>query len=103
MSNMLMFLRRGIKMITTSALTLTVLSYGYLQYINSIIGPLHVDKQNAIEFYKTHHQMPENKAALTYYWVVYKISEARVLGFHNYSSYCQKLNNKIIQYSLQNY
>lgn len=44
MNNMLRSLVRGVKILTVSAATLSILSYGYLQYINSIIGPLNVDK-----------------------------------------------------------
>lgn len=34
--------------------------FGYLQYVNSIIGPVDIEKDNALSFYKEHHKMTDS-------------------------------------------
>ena len=37
----------------------SMIGFGYLQYVNSILGPVDIDKTNALFFYKDHHKMTD--------------------------------------------
>lgn len=46
------YIKRGIKGFLITGVTVSAASYGYLQYVNSIIGPLNINKEEAIAYYK---------------------------------------------------
>lgn len=50
----------GLKVVGVSAITLSTLGYGYLQYVNSIMGPINIQKDEAISFYKSNHKMTDS-------------------------------------------
>lgn len=37
----------------------SIIGFGYLQYVNSILGPVDIDKSDALSFYKNHHKMTD--------------------------------------------
>ena len=81
----------------------SLFGFGYLQYVNSILGPVDIDKADALSFYKEHHKMTDSEASRTYYWVLFHICFARISNFSHYQSYCKKLNNKIVDPPPNNY
>ena len=38
------FLKTGLKLAAISGVSATVLGYGYLQYINTVLGPINLEK-----------------------------------------------------------
>ncbi len=38
-----------------------------------------------------------------YYWLLIDISIMRVLTYHSYAKNCEKINKKIVDFSLKNY
>lgn len=38
-----------------------------------------------------------------YYWVMFDIAMMRILTYHAYSSYCDKMNRKIVTPALKRY
>ena len=99
----LRLLKKGLKITIGTFFGITGFSLAYLQYINSQIGPLNLEKDAAIKHYKEKMNMNDREATKTYYWVLLKIAEARLFGYYSYSYYCRHLNKKIINFSIQNY
>jgi hypothetical protein len=97
------YLKMVFKVTTIGSLSATVFGYAYLQYINSVIGSISLNKEEAIAFYKEKYQYSEKQAKATYYYALWNLSIARILEYHTYVGYCDRLNRKIISYSLQNY
>ena len=52
MNKALNFFKKGLKYSLLGGSAITVGCYGYLQYVNSILGPIKIDKQNALDYYK---------------------------------------------------
>jgi hypothetical protein len=51
MNKVLSLARRGLKIAAYSAIGLSVAGFGYLQYINSVIGPIGIEKGEATSYY----------------------------------------------------
>jgi hypothetical protein len=96
-------LKQGLKYSFYCSTALAVSGYAYLQYVNSVLGPISIDKQNALDFYKDYHKMDEAEAVRTYYWILAHISLARIMSFRAYQQNCKSLNAKIVQPLLDNY
>ena len=67
-------MRRAVKLIVpilkigvASAIAASTLGYAYLQYINSIIGPIDWKKDDIVSAYKRIYFVSENKATRMYY------------------------------------
>ena len=76
-----------------------VSSLTYLQYINLQIGSIEIDKDALVKFYGSDdngYKMDEKEAANMYYWLWLDISLMRLFTYSSYSSYCAKLNQKIL-------
>jgi hypothetical protein len=99
----LKYLKTGAKIFALGFGASTTMGYVYLQYVNSQIGPIDLDHDEAINFYKVKYQLTGAKAEATYYYALWNISLARVLSYRSYSWYCSKLDRNIINYSLDNY
>ena len=95
--------KTGLKILAVSSISASVLGYGYLQYINSILGPTNIQYDDAISYYKDKHKMSDSEAVRTYYFAVWNLSLTRIINYRNYTWYCDKLNRKIIDFSLENY
>ena len=67
-------LKKGLAIASVTCLAAGTIGFAYLQYISSIIGPINVNKVDALKHYKTELKLSDEKALLTYYWVIYKIS-----------------------------
>jgi hypothetical protein len=52
MSKFYRLIKRGLQLTTISVTFGSIGGYAYLQYINSILGPIDIDKENAMAFYK---------------------------------------------------
>lgn len=52
MNKALNFFKKVLKYSLLGGSAITVGCYGYLQYVNSILGPIKIDKQNALDYYK---------------------------------------------------
>lgn len=46
------YIKSAFKVLFISGVTISTASYGYLQYVNSIIGPLNINQDEAIAYYK---------------------------------------------------
>jgi hypothetical protein len=97
------WLRWGLKYSFYCSSAIAAGSYAYLQYVNSVIGPIKVDKQTALDFYREEHRMGDDEAMRTYYWVIFHISLARITNFSSYKAYCEKFSSKILEPTLNNY
>lgn len=51
--------RTGLKYTFYCTTAISISAYAYLQYVNSQLGPIRIDKDNALNFYKEHHKMGE--------------------------------------------
>ena len=103
MQNFKKIAKTGLKVATISTISISALSYGYLQYINSILGPINIQYDEAISYYKDKHKMTDSEAVKTYYFAVWNLSLTRIINYRNYTWYCDKLNRKIVDFTLGNY
>lgn len=78
-------------------------SVAYLQYINSQIGEIDLDPVQTKKYYFEVLKMSQSEASRMYYWLYFDIGLMRVFTYHNYSTYCDKINKKIIDTTLKNY
>lgn len=90
------FLRSGLKYSFYFTTTLVAGSFAYLQYVNSVLGSVNIDKQTALDYYKEEHRMGDAEATRTYYWVLFHISLARIMSFNAYKNYCERFTTKIL-------
>ena len=97
------FFKIGFKVAAIGGLSGSILGYGYLQYVNSILGPINMNYDEAVNYYKSKYEMTDTKAHYTYYFALWNLSLSRILSYRNYAWYCDKLNRKVIDYSLSNY
>ena len=99
MLKMFKYVLQGFKysLYLTGATTAT--SLVYLQYINYKIGSIELDKDALVNFYSSsdnQYKMNVNEASNMYYWLWLDISIMRLFTYSSYSSYCEKLNKKIL-------
>jgi hypothetical protein len=52
MNKALNFFKKGLKYSLHGGTAIAVGCYSYLQYVNSILGPINIDKQNSLDYYK---------------------------------------------------
>jgi len=52
MNKALNFVKKSLKYCLFGSTVLTIGGYGYLQYINTLLGPINIDKQTALDYYK---------------------------------------------------
>ena len=78
----------GLKISTITIATTSVASFGYLQYINTVLGPIDLRYDEAISFYKDKYKMSDSKALMTYYFALWNLSLSRVINYRNYLWYC---------------
>jgi hypothetical protein len=97
------YLKKGLAWGSLIILGGSITGGAYLWHINSIIGPINIEKDNAISYYMNDLKMTKNKAYQTYYWVIFNIAIARITTFGTYQKICEKLNKKIFVYSIENY
>jgi hypothetical protein len=103
MNKVFNLIKKGLKYSFYCTTALTVTGYAYLQYVNSALGPINIDKQMALDFYKQQHKMGDAEATRTYYWVFFHISLARIMSFGTYKRACDRLATKIVEPTLANY
>lgn len=94
------FAGKSMMVLSVASAAAGTLGFAYLQHVNSIIGPINVNKDDALQHYKKNLHLSDEKALFTYYWVLYRIAESRVFNYHRYSSNCEKLKSKIASVSL---
>lgn len=78
----------------------------YLQYVNSQLGSIDVDRESVTNYYAKHSKefnVSESEARNMYYWLVMDIYFMRVLTFSSYSTFCSKINRRIVDQTLKNY
>jgi hypothetical protein len=80
--------KKGLKIGAYSTIGFSITGFAYLQYVNSIIGPISIDKNEALSYYKQDMKMSEGESERTYYWLLFRISLSRILRFHSYQSTC---------------
>ena len=96
MQKYLKTLGSGLKYAAYLGLGSVAVGFGYLQYINSQIGPIDVNRDETTKFYMSQYKMDSKEANRMYYWMMYDIALMRIFTYFSYSSYCQKLNKKIV-------
>lgn len=52
--------KTGLKYVSITLGFGSLCGFGYLQYVNSILGPVDIDKNDALSFYKEHHKMTDS-------------------------------------------
>ena len=97
------FFKTGLKVAGIGAVSSAVFGYGYLQYVNSKLGPITLDYDEAMTYYKQKHEMSDTKAHYTYYFALWNLSLSRIINYRSYTWYCDKFNRKVIDFSLTNY
>lgn len=78
----------------------------YLQYINSQVGSIEIDRTAMTKYYTDpakQFNMTESEVTNMYYWLLVDVSMMRVLTYGSYVTSCAKINKKIIDYSIKNY
>jgi hypothetical protein len=106
MSKYLRMLGQGIKYsLYLGGATLTG-SALYLQYVNSQLGSIDIDREAMTKYYSEHSKefnVNEREARNMYYWLLIDISIMRVLTYSAYSTSCNKINRRIVDQTLKNY
>ncbi len=90
---------QGVKYCLYLGGVITATSLTYLQYINYKIGSIEIDKDAVIKYYggeDSKYKMGQNEAANMCYWLWLDISLMRLFTYSSYSSYCEKLSQKIL-------
>jgi hypothetical protein len=54
--------KKSLKVAAYSTLGFSITGFAYLQYINSIIGPISVEKDEAISYYQSEMKMSEGES-----------------------------------------
>jgi len=72
------YLKLVFKVTTIGSISASVLGYTYLQYINSVLGPISLNKEEAINFYQERYNYSEKQAKATYYFALWNLSIARI-------------------------
>ncbi len=62
MRKALNIIKKSLKVAAYSTIGFSVTGFAYLQYINSIIGPISIDKSEAVSFYKSDMRMSEGES-----------------------------------------
>ena len=60
MNKLLKVIRKGLVFTAASLTTASLGGFAYLLYVNSILGPIDIDKHEAISFYKETHKMGDS-------------------------------------------
>ena len=55
-------LKKSLKIAAYSTVGFSITGFAYLQYVNSIIGPISIDKNDAVSFYKKDMNMSEGES-----------------------------------------
>ena len=106
MSKYVKIFAQGIKYSLYFGLATFTGSLFYLQYINYKIGNIEIDRQAMIKYYtdeKKQWKVSQSQAENMYYWLLIDISIMRVLTYHSYAKNCEKINKKIVDFTLKNY
>jgi hypothetical protein len=106
MSKYIRMIGQGIKYsLYLGGATLTA-SALYLQYVNSQLGGIDIDREGMMKYYSEHSKqfnMSESEVRNMYYWLLFDIATMRILTFSSYSTSCAKINRRIVDNSLKNY